>query len=69
MKTAHLGSLHFSFWYVPGFERSNATRRSVAGDGLTEPNINFVPNGDIMQTNPDTPTQNTVTMNEITVFL
>jgi hypothetical protein len=29
---------------------------SVAADGLTEANLNFVPFWDKMQTNPDTPT-------------
>jgi len=30
-----------SFLCVGRFERSNATRASVAGDGLTEPNLYF----------------------------
>ena len=32
-------------YWKKGLERSNATRISAAGDGLTEPNINLLPLG------------------------
>ena len=41
------------FVYVRGFEQLDATpRRGVAGDGLTEPNLYFLPYGRKMQINP-----------------